>query len=117
MPWLDEVGLEQLVLNGMCWDTLEALASGHGDPKSVLLTMQNCLEVCANLTRKARGKDVVLLLGDTGAGKSLLLNAMLGLQIQASTAHPNCFELLPSDRKKGAFVGHGNVSATFTPEC
>jgi len=100
----------------MTWETLEAIAAQQVDSEKLFRVIQNCVEVSGNMNRRTRGKDVVLVLGETGAGKSLLINALLGLQLVESDSHPNCWEVKSSDRTKGAYVGHGNVSATFLPE-
>lgn len=65
--------------------------------------------------KKAVGKDIILVFGDTGAGKSTLINFLNGCKMQKR--EDGKIEVAPdSPIKEIAEIGHGTTSCTYLPE-
>jgi hypothetical protein len=84
----------------------------------------NCLEVGSDRAESARGKDLLMVIGNTGAGKSTTVNYLTGctlekvrkaaigikgsgviVRVQADSAIPEMMS-----------IGHGKTSKTFLPD-
>lgn len=86
-----------------------------------------CISIGAKEATKAEGKDLLMVIGNTGAGKSTFVNWLAGCQIeQATRADAGLTEGNLAQKimrvKPGTFpteimhIGHANKSATFLPE-
>eukprot|EP00540_Astrosyne_radiata_P007096 CAMPEP_0116825742 /NCGR_PEP_ID=MMETSP0418-20121206/2139_1 /TAXON_ID=1158023 /ORGANISM="Astrosyne radiata, Strain 13vi08-1A" /LENGTH=454 /DNA_ID=CAMNT_0004454293 /DNA_START=1082 /DNA_END=2446 /DNA_ORIENTATION=+ len=85
--------------------------------------VEHCVSLGEENAQAATGKEVVMVLGNTGAGKSTFLNYLLGCQMEAKRAKDlglpgkkrvirvaptsNIDEVMP--------IGHGGASKTFMP--
>lgn len=65
---------------------------------------------------KAKGKDVVIVFGDTGAGKSTLINVLWGCKMRRNPEDSSLIEVDPdSDVGEVAPIGSGPRSCTLIP--
>lgn len=66
---------------------------------------------------KAKGKNVVIVFGDTGAGKSTFIDFIWGCDLQANPDDPSIIEMKPNSRvKEVAPIGSEASSCTLVPK-
>ena len=79
----------------------------------------DCIKLGNIAIEKAHNKDLVLLLGNTGVGKSTMLNYVCGkkliLKENKYVELDRKFMGENTDDGEFALIGHGNQSVTFTP--
>ncbi|KAL1525018.1 hypothetical protein AB1Y20_019893 [Prymnesium parvum] len=74
----------------------------------------HCIEYGASQARHAEGKKVVVVLGNTGAGKSAFINLLHGCSFELS---PEGKMVVPRSSEVAELmkIGHSNASETFAP--
>jgi ABC-type uncharacterized transport system ATPase component len=68
----------------------------------------------ADLLESSTGKDIVVALGSTGAGKSTLINVLAGNELKV--ARFGLLELADPECPNSAAIGPGAISATLLPK-
>ncbi len=77
--------------------------------------LERMSELEASVTSKVQDKDVVMIVGNTGSGKSLLANYLSGRQVRLETMPDSLTKVAVCDDPIME-VGHGFSSKTWTPQ-
>ena len=79
-------------------------------------TLEKFIEVATDNAQKAKDKDIVLVLGNTKAGKSTVINYLLGSALKETENEAGEPIAMPKDpQNEWAKMGHGTSSQTFLP--
>jgi ribosome biogenesis GTPase A len=84
----------------------------HVDHRTVRKILVEHLETNPDLLNSSKNKDIVVFLGNTGAGKSTLINYISGKRLEVNAL--NDIVLDPTEQSTMA-IGGGNNSETFLP--
>lgn len=97
-------------------------------PSESVALLTHCVQLGKQEGLKAQGKDLVVVIGNTGAGKSTFINYLYGCKMQRVIAQSLGIDSLDGKvvtvkppAKGGTYdevmqIGHGNTSMTFMPQ-
>ncbi len=85
------------------------------DANSITQRVREEFQRNADLLHSAKGKDIVAFLGNTGAGKSTLVNLLAGKEIKVSKYRTDYVLVDPSD-KTAMVIGTSGSSETLYPK-
>jgi len=81
--------------------------------------LAGCMNLGKQAARKVEGKDVVIIIGDSGAGKSTFINYVHGCKmecVKASDMNIRGLGWIYFTKDRALMpIGHGKVSKTFIP--
>lgn len=105
------LGVTPLVLNRLIQKNLELTV------QESIACLQNCIQMGQKDALKAKGSDLLLVLGNTGSGKSTTVNYLHGctMEQKRERGKKTVFVKGESDIKEIARIGHGKQSKTFIP--
>jgi len=101
---------------------LQTQVDGVSNKDTIMESIQDILESIASVDeeigREAKGKDVVLVIGNTGAGKSTFVNYMIGKKMKETRKRSSLTKGVEceDDSAPAALIGHGSDSATDFPK-
>ncbi len=89
-----------------------------------LEVLSNCLDMGEERSEEARGKDLVMFIGNTGSGKSTAINYLTGCDLERISKKKAGLEGTGkivrvkegSSKPELMRIGHSNVSETFLPD-
>lgn len=98
-------------------ETILNQSSEERTPEETMELFNYVVAVGENEAKKAKGKDVVIVFGDTGSGKSTLINFLYGCTLKQDKNDPYAVVV---DRKSHVpevtEIGSGSVSCTLSPK-
>src|SRR3569623_1183999 len=99
------------------------LANPHQElsARQSISLINHCAQLGEQNTASAAGREVVMVMGITGAGKSTTINALMGCQMEADVDIDNLNEEIiivapESPLAEVMPIGHGQQSLTFLPQ-
>jgi ribosome biogenesis GTPase A len=91
-------------------------SSKDSQAKYKIKELQDFIKEAARNAEKAKGKDIVLVLGNTDAGKSTIINYLLGSELEEAENELGDVIVKTKDpQKEWAKIGHTLNSQTFLP--
>jgi len=92
---------------------MAGLSQAEEDPGVMAKRISDAFRTHEHLFNASEGRDIVAFLGNTGAGKSTLVNILAGIRVKASG--PDYVLADPTDRRAMA-IGEGGDSKTVYPQ-